>query len=93
MHEKGIQVRKRLSKVFDGSSVSPQDRYWALTAVGSNQQKVAILCKRTPALVSLVINDQGTSAPVAKTISTVTGIPLSKLWPCGKYSGEGRSDA
>lgn len=36
------------------------------------------------ACVSHVIYGRGTSAPVAKRIAQVTGIPIAKLWP-GKY--------
>jgi lambda repressor-like predicted transcriptional regulator len=68
----------------------PADIKAALEKAGSNQVKVARSVRGragravTGAAVRQVITGHSKSRAIASRISTVTGIPVSQLWP-GKY--------
>jgi lambda repressor-like predicted transcriptional regulator len=69
----------------------PFDISAALKKAGSSQAKVARSFADeggkpvTHAAVYMVISGRGSSARIARRISEVTRIPVSKLWP-GKYT-------
>lgn len=58
----------------------------ALVKAGHPPCKVADDLSVTRTTVSQIIHSKQTSYNVASHISAVTKIPLSKLWPCGRYS-------
>ncbi|MDI3260065.1 MAG: helix-turn-helix domain-containing protein [Sinobacteraceae bacterium] len=64
----------------------------ALLRAGYTQSRVARELGLHPNTVQTVVSGAGTSRRVAKRISEVTGIPISKLWP-GRYSAPARRRA
>ena len=80
-------TRAKLLKIFDGTSpVTGTDRSWALAQVGSSQAQIADALGVYRTAVSLVINDHEASYNIASKIAEITGLPLNRLWPCGKYA-------
>lgn len=63
----------------------PADIIAALTKAGHPATEVANDLEVDRSTVSLVIHSKGTSYNVASYISVVTGVPLNKLWPDGRY--------
>ena len=58
----------------------------ALHKAGRPPAKVAESLEVQPSTVSMVIHGDRTSYNIASYISVVTGIPLNKLWPDGRYT-------
>lgn len=58
----------------------------ALIKAGHPPRQLADEMDVTPTTISQVIHSKQSSYNVASKISAVTGIPLNKLWPCGRYS-------
>ena len=58
----------------------------ALIKAGHPPSKVASDLKKDRSTVSLIIHGKGKSYNIASYISVVTGIPLNKLWPDGRYA-------
>ena len=58
----------------------------AIIKAGSSCTKIAEEIGVGQSTVSLVIHNQCTSYNIATSIAAKTGIPLNKLWPCGKYA-------
>lgn len=65
-------------------SMKPLDIRIALLQKGYSNRRIAREMKLADSTVSAVINGHGTSRNVAKTVSDITGIPVSSLWP-GRY--------
>lgn len=53
---------------------------------GSSQAAIAAANNVDPSTVNKVMKGITTSAPIAKSISDLTGIPLRELFPDGRYS-------
>ena len=58
----------------------------AMIKAGWRTQKVADELGVKHSSVSQVVHSVYTSYNIASFISAKTGIPLNKLWPCGKYN-------
>ena len=58
----------------------------ALIKKGSSCTKIAEELGVAQCSVSMVIHSKDTSYNIATAIAAKTGIPLNKLWPCGKYA-------
>jgi lambda repressor-like predicted transcriptional regulator len=58
----------------------------ALHKAGYPPARVADELGVSRALVSQVIHSSGTSYNVASFIASVTSLPLTRLWPDGRYS-------
>jgi len=58
----------------------------SLVKAGHPPSKVAADLGVSRPTVTKIIRSQESSYNVASYISSVTNIPLSKLWPCGRYS-------
>lgn len=61
--------------------MDPEDIKAAIGKAGSSQSEIARAHKCSVTAVWAVIHGHGRSAPIARRISKVTGLPLSKLWP------------
>lgn len=59
----------------------PADIQAALIKAGSNQVRIAKTLGVSNNAVSIVIHGRMTSLRIARTIATVTGISINKLWP------------
>lgn len=57
----------------------------ALYKAGSSPGQIAAHENTQPSFVSRVIRGQDTSYRIASYLSVVTGIPLSRLFPDGRY--------
>ena len=62
----------------------PADINASLIKSGTNQTKIAKMLGVTQMCISHVIYGRSKSRRIARAISDVTELPLSKLWP-GKY--------
>ncbi len=68
------------------SGLHPADIICALTKAGYSQQKIATQLKVDRTLVNNVIHRRLTSYNVASYISAITDLPMSRMWPDGRYS-------
>lgn len=58
----------------------------ALYKAGTSPSQIANALDTQPSFVSRVIRGESTSYNVASLIAARTGIPLSRLWPDGRYN-------
>lgn len=80
------ETQRKLHAIFNGSPVCTEDRIYALSLSGKTQQDVATACGVSGAAVRMTLCDKLYSYNVASGLSAMTGLPLNKLWPDGRYS-------
>jgi len=80
-------ISKRIAAIFDGKgNVLPQDRLYLLALLGIAQQDIARELGVSHVTVHQTITDKCSSLNIATKIAEMTGVPLSKLWPDGRYN-------
>ena len=60
------------------------DIQFAIKKRGYSLRKVALAANVTPSVVTDIVSGRRSSKNVARTISSIVGIPVSRLWP-GRY--------
>ena len=79
--------QSKIREALNGNdSVMPACRIYALSLAGYTQAQLAREADVTPAAVNRVIHNTLDSYNIASCIAVALSVPLSKLWPDGRYS-------
>lgn len=80
-------TRDRLSQLFQKTRpVIPADRIYALALTGTTQAEIAAALGYSKVYVHQVIHDRRHNYDIASKLAELTGVPLNRLWPDGRYA-------